>query len=543
MKSFLRTYLLCIALPAVLLAVLGAALIARHAELLRRERAERLAERAARTAAETLAEIRGILDGRLVRIASAEGGAETVFVLRHLADTDGFVRNVFLWRPREGFVLPSRDGVPAGEIFLPAGCERHLVAPARDATAEELAFLARCEARLSGADPWGAPDAGEPERGVRPWPVEGRDALLGWVRLGDGAVAGVEFETVAWLAERGTALPPVEPQAWTEFVAELVDADGAVLIPSLLPGAEDGLAGEASLAPLFPRWRVRVRSADPNATSRLVFWTNGVLLGLLLLAFVAGGFVLLRAARRERLDSLRKTDFVSNVSHELRTPLTSIRMFSELLAEDRIPDPARRRRALGTVAAESARLSRLVESVLDFSRLERNRRRYDLRPVDLAALLEEMRDAQCTVQNGEGSPTTRHSSFVTRHCDGEAGAVALADRDAVRQIVLNLLDNAAKYAAAGGPPELAVRDAGNGAVALAVADRGPGVPPRAAKRIFDRFYRADDATTAETRGSGLGLSIARRLARGMGGDLAYRPREGGGAVFELTLPRAQPAAR
>ena len=114
MKSFLRTYLLCIALPAVLLAVLGAALIARHAELLRRERAERLSEHAARTAAETLAEIRGILDGRLVRIASAEGGAETVFVLRLLADTDRFVRNAFLWRPREGFVLPSRDGVPAG---------------------------------------------------------------------------------------------------------------------------------------------------------------------------------------------------------------------------------------------------------------------------------------------------------------------------------------------------------------------------------------------------------------------------------------------
>ena len=207
-------------------------------------------------------------------------------------------------------------------------------------------------------------------------------------------------------------------------------------------------------------------------------------------------------------------------------------MFSELLAEDRIPDPARRRRALGTVAAESARLSRLVESVLDFSRLERNRRRYDLRPVDLAALLEEMRDE------------TAGGGFVLRTGDrGAGGRVAFADRDAVRQIVLNLLDNAAKYAAAGGPPELAVRDAGNGAVALAVADRGPGVPPRAAKRIFDRFYRVDDATTAETRGSGLGLSIARRLARGMGGDLAYRPREGGGAVFELTLPRAQPAAR
>ena len=106
MKSFLRTYLLGIALPAALLAVLGAALIARHAELLRRERAERLSEHAARTAAETLAEIRGILDERLVRVASADGSAETVFVLRSLEGADRFVRNVFLWRPREGFVLP-----------------------------------------------------------------------------------------------------------------------------------------------------------------------------------------------------------------------------------------------------------------------------------------------------------------------------------------------------------------------------------------------------------------------------------------------------
>ncbi|MBQ9726559.1 MAG: HAMP domain-containing histidine kinase [Kiritimatiellae bacterium] len=524
MKSFLRTYLLCIALPALLLALLGAALIARHAELLRRERAERLAEAAGRTAAETLDGIRNILDDRLDRIRSDRSCGETLVAIQILELSDRFVRNAFLWRPGEGFVHPAREG----------------------ATAERRAFLARCESRLADADPWGAPDAGEPERGVRPWPVDGRDALLGWVRLDDGSVAGIELETVAWLADRRTLDPPLPPGRKTgpALAAELLDEDGAVLLPSLLDGlvpVQGADAGEATLAPLFPRWRVRVRSADPDAASRLAFWTNGVLLGLLLLAFVAGGYVLLRAARRERLDSLRKTDFVSNVSHELRTPLTSIRMFSELLAEDRIPDPARRRHALGTMAAESARLSRLVDSVLDFSRLEQSRRKYVLEPVDLAELLDEMQNAQCTMQNGEGGPTTRHSSFVTRHCDD--AAVALADRDAVRQIVLNLLDNAEKYAAAGGPPEVSVRDAGNGVVALAVADRGPGVPPRAAKRIFDRFYRADDATTAETRGSGLGLSIARRLARGMRGDLTYRPRPGGGSVFELTLPKPPSVAR
>ncbi len=517
MKRFLRTYLLFIALPAVLLALFGAALIARHAELMRRERTERLGETAGRVAATAASYVREILDDRLDRLASAADPGARLREARRLGRGDRFVRNAFVWRAREGFVLPDRA----------------------DATAEERAFLARCEAHLADGAPWNAPGAAGAGRGIRPWHAGDRDSLLAWVRLPDGEAAGVEFETVAWLADRRTLDPPLPPGRATgpAFAAELLDENGGVLLPSLFDGlaavaGED--AGEATLAPLFPRWRVRVRAVDPDATSRLLFWTNGVLLGLLLVALVAGGYVLLRAARRERLDSLRKTDFVSNVSHELRTPLTSIRMFSELLAEDRIPDPARRRHALGTMATESARLSRLVESVLDFSRLEQSRRKYILAPVDLAELLDEMQPAGGPAPDSDDA--TRHSSLFTFHRD--SGAVALADRDAVRQIVLNLLDNAAKYAAAGGPPDVSVRDAGNGVVALAVADRGPGVPPRAAKKIFDRFYRVDDATTAETRGSGLGLSIARCLARGMHGDLAYRPREGGGSVFELTLPRA-----
>lgn len=520
MKRFLRTYLLFIALPAVLLALFGAALIARHAELLRRERTERLGETAGRVAATAASYVREILDDRLDRLASAADPGARLREARRLGRGDRFVRNAFVWRAREGFVLPDRA----------------------DATPEERAFLARCEAHLADGAPWDAPGAAGAGRGIRPWPAGERDSLLAWVRLPDGEVAGVEFETVAWLADRRTLDPPLPSGRATgpAFAAELLDENGGVLLPSLLDGlvpVEERDAGEAALAPLFPRWRVRVRAVDPDATSRLVFWTNGALFGLLLVALVAGGYVLLRAARRERLDSLRKTDFVSNVSHELRTPLTSIRMFSELLAEDRIPDPARRRHALGTMATESARLSRLVESVLDFSRLEQSRRKYVLAPVDLGELLDEMQPAGCPPPgDDDDTTTTRRSSLFTLHRD--SNAVALADRDAVRQIVLNLLDNAAKYAAAGGPPDVSVRDAGNGVVALAVADSGPGVPPHAAKRIFDRFYRVDDATTAETSGSGLGLAIARRLARGMHGDLAYRPREGGGSVFELTLPSA-----
>jgi signal transduction histidine kinase len=111
---------------------------------------------------------------------------------------------------------------------------------------------------------------------------------------------------------------------------------------------------------------------------------------------------------------------------------------------------------------------------------------------------------------------------------------AATDPDAVEQIVLNLLDNVCKYAAEGGEVLMRLESAASGA-RLAVADRGPGVPAEQRERIFEKFHRVDDRLTAEKPGAGLGLSIARQLARGLGGDLVCRAREGGGAEFVLTL--------
>ena len=520
MSRFLRIYLLAIALPALLLALFGAVQMSLVGEWLYWMELEGLRGRAERAAARELSSVRELLDQRLDRIVATPDSESRQALLRELAGGDRFVRAAFLWREGEGCVWPRRTG----------------------STEEERRFLNRYESLFGGAVPWVPPDpsaparaaSDPPTRGYRAWASGDRPELLAWVRTAPGEIAGFEFEKMAWLADLQVTgfAPAVSLRGGNgPLAAELRDESGAVLAPSRLASSWSPRR-EASLAPFFPRWLVRVAPAEgiPLAHSgeRLLL-VAAAFFGLLLLSLVAGGFVLFRAARRERLDSLRKTDFVSNVSHELRTPLTSIRMFSELLAEDRITDPERRRRALGTIAAESARLSRLVEGVLDFSRLEQNRRKYDLRPLDLGELLSD-------IQQATADGPTRHSSFVTPHC--ERIPAVLADRDAVRQIVLNLLDNAAKYAP-GALPEVSVRAAGNGVVSLAVADRGPGIPPRAAKRIFDRFYRVDDATTRETGGNGLGLSIARRLARGMGGDLVYRPREGGGSVFELTLPTAK----
>ena len=521
MKRFLRVYLLCIALPALLLALFGAVQMRLIGEWLHWTEVEGLRSRAELAAARELSSVRDLLDRRLDRIAACPDPESRLAALRELAGGDRFVRAAFLWREGEGCVWPRRTG----------------------STEEERRFLNRYESLFGGAVPWVPPDpsapagtaSAPPTRGYRAWASGDRPELLAWVRTAPGEIAGFEFEKMAWLADQQVAgfAPAVSLRGGNgPLAAELRDESGAVLAPSRLASSWSPCR-EAPLAPLFPHWLVRVAPADgiPLAHS----WERLLLLaaaffGLLLLSLVAGGFLLLRAARRERLDALRKTDFVDNVSHELKTPLAGIRLEAELLAEGRLPDGPRRDRALRSILSESDRLERLVANLLDFGRLERGRRKYAREPVDLATLLEEMQNAQCSMHNEEGDIV--HCAFGIVHCEG--GVAALADPDAVRQILLNLLDNAAKYAP-GAPPEVSVRAAENG-VELVVADRGPGVPRGLEEKVFERFFRADDALARATNGSGLGLSIARGLARGMGGDLTCRAREGGGAEFVLALP-------
>lgn len=506
-----RLFLLSVVLPALALALLGLVLLGAFAKQM-----ETSVEKERIRSAEGVAQAqtfvwRGLLDLRLDRIAAQTDEAALVDHLRALVDADPLVRNAFLWRKGEGCVWPRS-----------AGCNE-----------TERDFLQRYRPLFSGAVPWTPPDSpsrneGEGSgdiqtRGYRPWASGDRADLLAWVRNPDGSIAGFEVESVRILADaeqghrEADEANAARRTSRKGFASEIRDASGRVLVPAVRPVSGNVPFGESSLAPLFPQWRLRVYGTDESAAgyARLFVALAAVLLGLLLCSLVAGGALLLRAARKERLDALRKTEFVSNVSHELRTPLTSIRMFADLLSSGRLSNDEDRRKALETISSESARLSRLVEGVLDFSRLERNRRRYAIEQIDLIEFVQNM---------------------VGVRPDGPAVA-ALADRDAVKQILTNLLDNAAKYAP-GAPPEIIVRESGNGLVLLDVLDRGPGVPPHARKRIFERFYRADNSATREIGGNGLGLSIARGLARGMGGDLVYTPRPGGGSIFTLSLPPA-----
>ncbi len=258
-----------------------------------------------------------------------------------------------------------------------------------------------------------------------------------------------------------------------------------------------------------------------------VWLTGGILVVLLACVLTAGAWLMVRAAQKARHDDKTKTDFLSNCSHELKTPLAGIGIWVDLLREGRLTTDDKRARAYKIISDENARMTRLVENLLDFSRLEQGCRKYNLVAVDLTALVADVFDLV-------------RGDFAAHGIELRTGdtCVACADADAVKQILANLLGNAAKYAAAGGPVEVTVSQNDTGC-RVDVADRGPGLSSEARARVFERFYRADDALNSKTGGLGLGLSISRVLAQDMGGRLSVAARAGGGCVFTLELPDGQ----
>ena len=173
-----------------------------------------------------------------------------------------------------------------------------------------------------------------------------------------------------------------------------------------------------------------------------------------------------------------------------------------------------------------------MNNVLDFSRLEEGRKEFSRVELDLAALLHQQLDSQLMRIEDAGMHLIRKIDV--------ASALIVSDRDALEQIVLNLIDNAIKYAADGESLTVGLEQK-KGQWIVRIKDQGPGIPTTHRQQIFTKFHRVDNSLTARQQGSGLGLSIARQLAEGLGGNLCFCPNDGGGSCFELTLPaRSEP---
>jgi signal transduction histidine kinase len=283
----------------------------------------------------------------------------------------------------------------------------------------------------------------------------------------------------------------------------------------------------------LPHWEIAAYLVNPAKLTQAAHTTKltlGLLIAVLLLAIGVGSWLIVRSLSLELRLARQKTDFVSNVSHELKTPLTSIRMFSELLAEGRVTDATKQRSYLNIITAEAARLTRLINNVLDFSRMESGEKKYNFQPCDLAEVV------RATAETFR--PHLEAGGFKFDYDLPVAAISVRGDADALSQVIVNLLSNAEKYSNGGKEIELEFTQQQSPLphAEIKVLDRGAGVPRGSEAKVFEKFYRAHDSLGSGIQGSGLGLTIARQIARAHGGDVVYEAREGGGSCFVLRLP-------
>ena len=408
-----------------------------------------------------------------------------------VAQTNAVVRNVFSWK--------------SGEIVYPLE---------KGATQEERRFRDRYVTLFDDGfkdpvDEMGQRIPSASSFTWRTWYEGDRLSFIGWMRQGDGEVRGVELETVKVLSEFLSVIKRNLPNG---LAVELRDGFGKCVVRTRAHRPEE-MSPELALDIGLPGYTLAVWRVVPRSHALRYLTT------LLppFLALVLGGVLLVLEITRERRESMLKTGFVSNVSHELKTPLTAVRLSAEMLREGRVKEEAQAR-YLEVIVRESERLTRLVDNVLDFGRLERGRRKFNLEARDVNELLS-VAEAQ--------RPRVEAAGLTLMVRSAPMPVMRTFDLDAVGQVLVNLIDNAVKYAASGKMVEVSVSERGE----ITVADRGPGIAAKHRSRIFERFYRCDDSITAKSSGSGLGLSISSRLMAGMGGELVFAPRAGGGAVF------------
>lgn len=401
--------------------------------------------------------------------------------------------------------------------------ERELLVGALTAAAE------RAIEKVSGG-PHVLADAGRAGADIVVWaPLQDRTGATRAI-YGLAAEAGALRRVFERLCSDEPLLPPSisRGEANDSLLSISVLTPGGVTLyesPARYPQlfAADDTLGE-SLGGVITRVAVRPEAADRLVIGGLPRSRLPLILGLLLLAGGVGTASLVQLRRERELARLRD-DFISGVSHELRTPLTQIRMFAELLDDGTLRSDSERRRSTRILRQESHRLTHLIENVLSFSRSRRLPERLAPEQVDVDELIDE------TLESFRPLADARDVRLETRIADTSA----FADPALLRQMLINLLDNAVKY----GPPGQTVTvgaERSNGVVRIRVSDQGPGVPAAERERIWEPYHRLPRDANGPVGGSGIGLALVRELALRHGGGARVEDAPGGGADFIIEIP-------
>jgi len=345
----------------------------------------------------------------------------------------------------------------------------------------------------------------------------------------------ISYGEIPWLV---SLAPPLAGSKPLLFVAHPKDIHASLRQDSgfseTFPGEFHFIMGEGSegesLGPNFRGLKIAfAESEDTALSSQWSFQRSFYILALLLVLSVTlfGAYLLWRDVRRDVRMAEMRSQFVSSVSHELKTPLTAIRMFAETLRLGRSKNLKTQAEYLDTIVSESQRLTRLLNNVLDFSKIEQGKRIYRPELTSLSEIIQASARAmkyplsqqgfELNVYAEEGLPDVR------------------VDKDALEQAILNLLNNAMKYSGESHEIDLRLQRKGDQAL-IQVTDRGVGIDPQEQKRIFEKFYRIPMPENERIVGTGLGLTLVSHIVKAHGGNIEVKSALGKGSTFSIYLP-------
>ena len=279
----------------------------------------------------------------------------------------------------------------------------------------------------------------------------------------------------------------------------------------------------------LPPWKLTLQGSENELWLGSFDLSNGVYVYIfifIIVLLIFGYYFVMRTINAELNLSNMKSDFVASVSHEFKSPITAIRQLSERLQENKVPTEERKMEYYQTLHAQSIRLSHLVDNILDFAKLESGERQFSFKPENINALIED------TVERFTGSGL--HDKLPVHLELGNDLSKAAIDRSAIIQVVENLLDNAFKYALTDKGVTIKTWQEGKN-VYMSVRDFGQGISKEFQEKIFDRFYRINNDQTSNAKGSGIGLSLVKKIIEGHQGNISVDNPGDGGTRFIISL--------
>jgi two-component system, OmpR family, phosphate regulon sensor histidine kinase PhoR len=549
-RRFIILFWVLLIVPAVIISVAAFKLLLHEQERINRSAITSLTERAetlAQSVHITIKEVEERLSEALIEIDSDQLESTLLF----WEETNPLVRNVFIWEENTLLKYPVKgmsstleerqfinrfDAMFTGDKEFKATGNRiasEQAAPSYQSSKESLYDLARGKSAIpsqSLEQQMRVEGKGfSPQSGWIPWFAQDQLYILGWVKKTEnGPVYGIELELISLLSRIVVDLPESDKN---KFTFAILDSREQIVHLSGNKEVENAQVCDisTSLSGLLPHWQLCIFPESENpAQGKGFLYVSLLLLFIFMAAIISGGILLTIQTNKHMKDAMQKTSFVSSVSHELKTPLTSIRMYAELMLDGRSVSKEKTKHYLGVMVAQSQRLTRLINNILDFGKLEQDKKTYNKTMIDLKEILLGIIDAHGIRIKKEG--------FEIVTDIGKDIYKVVSDPDAVEQVILNLIDNALKYAVQGKYIGFALHNDSKGSILLKISDHGPGVPRKCRKAIFEKFYRVDNSLTSKFPGSGLGLSIARKILRDLGGDLTFEPVRKGGSCFIARIP-------